>query len=176
MSTNSELRARLARLGPIRDTVPARSSSAEREPLYLRRIGRFERRVTLFRRLFDEGITARAAKDAIDALASQDEAVCLIPSDADMDALARDLRALDVEMHRRRTVADPAAFIIAVRARHNLSQREFADRLGLDVRTLQNWEQGRNRPDDTVLAFIRLFDADPDSAHRAVFEPVAVSA
>ncbi len=171
MSTKSELRARLARLGPVRDMIPARSSSAEPEPLLLRRIGPFERRITVFRRLFDDGATARAAKDAVDELAKDGTAVCLVPSDADMAALASDLRALDVEMHRRRTVADPAAFLAAVRERHNLSQREFADRLGLDVRTLQNWEQGRNRPDAAVLALVLLFDRDPATVAEAIFEP-----
>ena len=72
-------------------------------------------------------------------------------STVEFDALAHELAALDVRMHRPRTIPDPAAFIAEVRARHNLSQREFAGALGLDVRTLQNWEQGRNRPDAAVL-------------------------
>jgi DNA-binding transcriptional regulator YiaG len=171
MSTTSELRARFERLVPVRDMIPARSSSAEPEPLFLRRIGRFERRITVFRRLFDDGATARAAKDAVDELAKNGTAICLVPSDADMTALARDFRALDVEMQRRRTVADPASYLAAVRERHNLSQRDFADRLGLDVRTLQNWEQGRNRPDAAVLALVLLFDRDPTTVAQAVFEP-----
>jgi putative transcriptional regulator len=124
----------------------------------------------VFRRLFDEGVPARAAKDAIDILAKEGSVVCPIPSDTDFRALARDLRALDVEVGRRRAINDPAAFIADVRARHHLSQREFADRLGLDVRTLQNWEQGRNRPDDAVLALVRLFDDDPRRVAHAVFE------
>jgi DNA-binding transcriptional regulator YiaG len=173
MSMNSELRARLARLGPVRDMIPARSSSAAPELLFLRRLGPLERPIDIFRRLFDDGTTARAAKEAIDALAADGEAVCPVPGDADFLALARDLRALSVAMHRRRTFTDPAAFIADVRMRHGLSQRHFAERLGLDVRTLQNWEQGRNQPDAAVLSLIVLFDHDPAAVAQAVFGPEA---
>jgi putative transcriptional regulator len=32
------------------------------------------------------------------------------------------------------------------RKKHGLSQSEFAEKLGISVRTLQNWEIGRNAP------------------------------
>jgi putative transcriptional regulator len=127
----------------------------------------------VFRRLFDDGVTARAAKDAIDMLAARDWTICPVPGDTDMGRLAADLLALDVEVQLRRPEQDETGpWIAAVRERHKLSQRDFADRLGLDVRTLQNWEQGRNRPDSAVLSLIRLFDRDPALVLSAVFEPV----
>ena len=67
----------------------------------------------------------------------------------------------------------PAAFIAGVRARHNLSQREFAVALGRDVRTPQNWEQGRNRPDSAVLRLVALFDRYPALVREIGFEPAA---
>lgn len=172
MSTNFELKARLAQLGPVRDMIPARSSSAETEPVLLRRTGAFRERITVFRRLFDEGVAARAAKDAIDRLASEDWTVCPVPSDTDFVRLARDLAALDVELSRR-PAADDASSIAVVRERHGLSQREFAERLGVDLRTLQNWEQGRNRPDAAVMHLVRLFDRDPQLVVRTIYAPVA---
>jgi putative transcriptional regulator len=75
-------------------------------------------------------------------------------------------------LRRRREIADPAAHLVAVRTRHRLSQRQFADRLGFDVRTLQNWEQGRNRPDSAVLALVTLFDRDPAAVEFPLFAPV----
>jgi putative transcriptional regulator len=36
--------------------------------------------------------------------------------------------------------------VAAIRASYKLSQEEFARLLGISVRTLQNWEQGRRRP------------------------------
>lgn len=96
-----------------------------------------------------------------------------IPVDGGIDELARDLPTLNVHLHRARHVTDPAAFVAEVRERHKLSQREFAASLGLDVRTLQNWEQGRNRPDAAVLTLVRLFDSNPELVREAVFEAVA---
>jgi len=47
-----------------------------------------------------------------------------------------------------RIVDDPAASrIVALRKRLRLSRQKFADRFGLDVRVLQEWEQGRRVPD-----------------------------
>ena len=112
----------------------------------------------------------RAAHAAVSDLVATARAVCGVPVDGGIDELARDLSAMNVHLHRRRTVADPASFIVAVRDRYGLSQRAFADALGLDVRTLQNWEQARNRPDAAVLSLVALFDRDPDLVLDAVFE------
>ena len=60
-----------------------------------------------------------------------------------------------------------------MRARHGLSQREFAEVIGVDIDTLQNWEQQRNRPDDAALGLVMAFDAAPDVIERALLERVA---
>jgi len=44
--------------------------------------------------------------------------------------------------------------------------------MGIDVRTLQNWEQGRNRPDPAVLGLMRIFAHAPDVFEEALSEPV----
>jgi putative transcriptional regulator len=42
----------------------------------------------------------------------------------------------------------PAAIDVrAIRRKFGLSQQKFADRFGFDARALQEWEQGRRRPD-----------------------------
>jgi DNA-binding XRE family transcriptional regulator len=169
---NSALRERFARLGPVRAASPERSFSEETVPVLLRRTGAFRERITVARRLRASGVSLRAAHAAITRLASDDWAVCEIPVDGGIDALARDLAPLDVEVRQPHIVADPAAYVAGVRERHGLSQREFAAALGLDVRTLQNWEQGRNRPDAAVLSLITLFDRDPALVEAVVFEPV----
>jgi DNA-binding transcriptional regulator YiaG len=171
MSMNSESRARLERLGPIRDGSRDPSFSSEVEPVLLRRIGGFSRRIDVAQRLRASGLGLKAAHIAISELAEQDWTLCDIPIDGGIDALARDLLPLDVTLQRRRTFPEPAAFIAEVRARHKLSQREFAAALGLDVRTLQNWEQGRNRPDAAVLSLVALFDRDPALVREIAFAP-----
>ncbi len=173
MSTKSELLARLAELGPVRvvDQFPLPSDATE--VVALSGIGRLDRLVSVCQRLRQDGATLRQGKDAIDDLAASGRSVCPVARTTDFSALARDLAALNVAVHRRHEIADPAAHLAAVRARHGLSQRAFADRLGFDLRTLQNWEQGRNRPDEAVLALVTLFDRDPASVQAAMFDLVA---
>jgi DNA-binding transcriptional regulator YiaG len=169
---NSELKARFERLGPVRDAVLDRLFSEQCEPVMLRRTGKFDRRIDVAKRLRASGLTLRAAHSAISELAERDFALCAIPVDGGIEELARDLQPMDVALFMRRRVPEPTEFIAGVRDRWKLSQREFAAALGLDVRTLQNWEQGRNAPDAAVLALIALFDRDPALVTSVLFAPV----
>ncbi len=170
--TNLEFMERLARLAPVRVDAPARLFSERRLPQTFIRIGRFDGRVKVANRLRQDGLTLKAAHVAITELAEFDRTVCDIPDDVDMEALAADLLKLDVAWRRPLAMPEPAVFLAEVRARHSLTQRQFADRLGLDVRTLQNWEQGRNRPDAAVIALVRIFDRDPRIVEDALLAPV----
>lgn len=60
--------------------------------------------------------------------------------------MAGELRAGDVAALRR--------FIC-------LTQREFADALGISVHTLRNWEQDRVTPDGSGLALLRIAARHP---------------
>lgn len=45
-----------------------------------------------------------------------------------------------------------------------LTQAEAAEKLGISVRTWQNWEQGRTRPDTAAVRLMHLtFGTDLDS-------------
>jgi DNA-binding transcriptional regulator YiaG len=171
MSTNSALMERLGRLGPVRVESRRPLSSGEGEPVLLRCQRDVGALIPVAKRLREAGLTLRLAHAAINDLAEHNVTVCLVDKACDLAALAADLKAMHVEMHRRRPAASPNTEIAAVRERHNLSQRDFADRLGIDMRTLQNWEQGRNRPDPAAITLIRLFDRDPAAVLAAVFEP-----
>ena len=95
--------------------------------------------------------------------------MCSIAEGADIPALARDLLPLHVRAFRQRAL--DSGLIAEVRARHGLSQREFAELLGLEPDTLKNWEQGRNKPDAAALRLVVAFDNNPDVIERAVLEP-----
>lgn len=171
MSMNSELRARLARLGPVRDADPPPSFSGELVTLVLKRFGALERPITFANRLRASGLTLRAAHAVSTRIREHPFAVCRVAEGADIPALAADLAAMNVHTYRRRR-AEPG-LIAVVRARHGLSQREFAEMLGVDIDTLQNWEQGRNRPDPAALSLVMAFDKSPDLIEAATFEAVA---
>ena len=115
--------------------------------------------------------TLRAAHAVINRLPETRLAVCRIAEGANIPMLAADLVAMNVHTYRRRQ-PDPG-LIVEVRARHGMSQREFAEVLGIDIDTLQNWEQGRNKPDAAALNLVMAFDKAPELIEQTAFEPVA---
>lgn len=52
--------------------------------------------------------------------------------------------------------------VIAARRNSGLSQTEFAQLLGVSVRTLQGWEQGRKQPSGAARTLIALAQRHPD--------------
>ena len=50
----------------------------------------------------------------------------------------------------------------AIRQRFALSRPKFAARFGLDVRALQDWEQGRRAPDRTARILLRVIEMRPE--------------
>lgn len=70
-----------------------------------------------------------------------------------------------------RIVHDPAAeHIVALRKRMKLSRQRFADRFGLDVRAVQEWEQGRRVPDRAARVLLTVIDREPEAVVRALAE------
>ena len=49
-----------------------------------------------------------------------------------------------------------------IRESLGLSQSEFALLIGVSVATLQNWEQGRRRPEGPARALLRIVEKHPD--------------
>ena len=68
-----------------------------------------------------------------------------------------------------RIVDDPAAErISALRKRLKLSRQKFADRFGLDIRAVQDWEQGRRRPDRAARVLLTVIDYNPNAVIHAL--------
>tara|TARA_B100000745_G_C20075159_1_gene367175 strand:- start:283 stop:570 length:288 start_codon:yes stop_codon:yes gene_type:complete len=49
-----------------------------------------------------------------------------------------------------------------IRSKLNLSQTAFAGLLGVSTRTLQDWEQGRRRPQGPAIALLRIAEQHPE--------------
>lgn len=60
--------------------------------------------------------------------------------------------------------------IKGIREKYNLTQEQFAAMLGISVRTLRNWEQGRRIPEGPAMVLLRVADLHPqallDTARR----------
>ncbi|MHB1219901.1 MAG: helix-turn-helix domain-containing protein [Alphaproteobacteria bacterium] len=54
----------------------------------------------------------------------------------------------------------------ALRARLVLSQQAFAAQYGFTLDALQNWEQGRRRPDVTARALLKIIEREPEAVRR----------
>lgn len=83
---------------------------------------------------------------------------------ADERAGKRTLRTHEVTMKPAPKVG--ADELIALRERLHLSRPVFAHYLRTNPRTLENWEQGRARPNAQAALLIRLVERYPDTVER----------
>ena len=58
--------------------------------------------------------------------------------------------------------------VAAIRKRQKLSQSAFADRYGLSVGTVRDWERGRRKPDRAAQVLLSVIDRNPEAVTRAL--------
>jgi putative transcriptional regulator len=56
----------------------------------------------------------------------------------------------------------------AIRSKLGVSQAEFASMIGVSLSTLQNWEQGRRRPEGPAQALLKVAAANPQAVVDAL--------
>ncbi|HWH17534.1 MAG TPA: hypothetical protein VNT77_04235 [Allosphingosinicella sp.] len=55
-----------------------------------------------------------------------------------------------------------------VRSRTKLTRQRFAATYGLDTRTVEQWEQGRRKPDKSSETYLRLIETEPEKVAELV--------
>ena len=105
------------------------------------------------------------AKRAIEAVIELGEAVVHVPTVEDMAVLAQALRASGFTAV---LISDELVDVKSVRTRLDMTQEQFALRFGLDIDAVQNWEQGRCRPDRATASYLRVIDRAPEMAAAAL--------
>ena len=96
---------------------------------------------------------------------------------AELVASVKEMKAIQAGALKPRRVTsatqvlgEGAPDVAALRAHFKLSQPKFAALLGISVDTLQNWEQGRRRPEGPAVVLLRVAAAHPE-ALLAVTKP-----
>ncbi len=83
--------------------------------------------------------------------------------------LLQSVREMQAGTVARSTVIEPND-IVKARQASTLSQAQFAQALGISVRTLQEWEQGRRAPSGPAQALIRIAVRHPEVVREALAE------
>lgn len=58
--------------------------------------------------------------------------------------------------------------VIAIREKLNMSRNTFSETFGLKSRTVEKWEQAKNKIDATAKAYLTVIANDPESVRRAL--------
>jgi putative transcriptional regulator len=61
-----------------------------------------------------------------------------------------------------------AADVAKIRQNLDLTQDEFADFMGVNVKTLQNWEQKRREPQGPARSLLRIAEKAPEAILKAL--------
>lgn len=77
--------------------------------------------------------------------------------------IAQHAKADDAE-----AMLDAARFARRVRRRLGLSQIEFAQRIGVPLDTIRNWEQGKRCPTGAAKSLLRILEKAPEAALAAL--------
>jgi len=74
----------------------------------------------------------------------------------------------DLKLPTRRLVLPADVDIQAIRTKTGMSQGEFARAFCINPRTLQDWEQGRRKPDATTRAYLAVIQKNPKAVLKAL--------
>ena len=81
--------------------------------------------------------------------------------------IARHMRG-EVELPTRVVRLVPDVDVRAVRKAQGLTREQFAERYGLQVRAIQEWEQGRRKPEPAVRAYLLVIKNQPAAVRKAL--------
>lgn len=83
----------------------------------------------------------------------------LVQFQADLLQSVREMKARNFA----RSTDVPVTDALQARAKLDLSQSQFAKLLGVSVRTLQEWEQGRKKPTGAAQTLLRVAVCSPQA-------------
>jgi DNA-binding transcriptional regulator YiaG len=163
MSKKSSFREALERREGAREGSPGKSASPTHKLLLTARD--ISQPVDFARLLIRYGLSLRKAHDVLDKLAFGRSVAVELSAQNDA-ALRSELSKIGVNAS---IIGPPDVDVKKVRERFGLSQSEFAARYPFELDTIQNWEQGRTRPDAISRTLLKVIEENP-----AVVEDVLI--
>ena len=83
------------------------------------------------------------------------------------NVIARHMRG-EIELPTRVVRLVPDVDVRAIRKAQGLTREQFAERYGLQVRAIQEWEQGRRKPEPAVRAYMLVIKNQPAAVRKAL--------
>lgn len=77
-------------------------------------------------------------------------------------SIRRVITRRDGTIEKTEIIPAEKAYVVAARAATGLSQAAFAKLLGVSVRTLQEWEQGRKLPSGAAATLLKVASRHPE--------------
>ena len=109
-------------------------------------------------------MTARQDAVLLPPLRSDQEIAAAVGADPD-EAPVRSEAAMAAA--RRQELTRDVHGVLRLRRRLRIGQMDFANRYGVPLGTLRNWEQGRSEPDRAAKVLLAAIAADPEGVARA---------
>ena len=81
--------------------------------------------------------------------------------------IARHMRG-EIELPAKVVRLVPDVDVRAIREGQGLTRKQFAEHYGLQVRAIQEWEQGRRKPEPAVRAYMLVIKNQPAAVRNGV--------
>ena len=81
--------------------------------------------------------------------------------------IARHIRG-EIELPTKVVRVVPEVDVRAIREEQGLTREQFAERYRLQVRAIQEWEQGRRKPESAVRAYMLVIKNQPAAVRKAL--------
>jgi len=81
--------------------------------------------------------------------------------------IARHMKG-EIELPMKVVRVAPDVDVRAIREGQGLTREQFAERYGLRVRAVQEWEQGRRKPEPAVRAYMLVIKNQPTAVRKAL--------
>jgi DNA-binding transcriptional regulator YiaG len=123
-----------------------------------------DRPVDVVRFFQSRGLSLKRAHQVLDRVVSGGRVAIELTAD-DVANLLANLARFGIHAA---IIRPPSIDAKAVRESLSLSQAEFAIRFGLELDTIQNWEQSRNTPDPAAKLLLGIIQASPEIVERVL--------